>query len=341
VDEKSRLTDALGKEVFPIDAKTPWPDGWTPPDAADNTGGCAVILNNINPQLSPKQIHDRLVNQWQQMQGENHMLGYREFKVEAPSGDDQPTSTAVVMVNDPTLPADKDADAWQLQVAGPTWKCVNDGIDRQGDLRKVSNFDASVAGNTRRDALVALTLSIVIIMAYIWIRFGNLKYGTATVVALLHDTLFTIAALGFAHYIDPEGFIGKILEIEPFRINLTVVAGILTIMGYSMIDTIVVFDRIRENRGKYGHLDAQVINDAVNQTLSRTLLTCGTTTVTVAFMYFLGGAGIHGFTFVLLVGILVGTYSSIAIAAPILLIGNKKEATTPGRSQRLGQLQQA
>jgi SecD/SecF fusion protein len=132
-----------------------------------------------------------------------------------------------------------------------------------------------------------------------------------------------------------------LLQLEPFRINLTVVAGILTIMGYSMIDTIVVFDRIRENRGKYGHLDAQVIDDAVNQTLSRTLLTCGTTTVTVAFMYFLGGAGIHGFTFVLLVGILVGTYSSIAIAAPILLIGAQRESRPPTGAKPVGQLQRA
>ena len=103
---------------------------------------------------------------------------------------------------------------------------------------------------------------------------------------------------------------------------MTVVAGILTIMGYSMIDTIVVFDRIRENRGRYGHISRQVINDAINQTLSRTFLTCGTTIITVSFMYFLGGAGIHGFTFVLLVGILVGTYSSVAIAAPMLLWGH-------------------
>ena len=93
--------------------------------------------------------------------------------------------------------------------------------------------------------------------------------------------------------------LATVFQLEPFRINLTVVAGILTIMGYSMIDTIVVFDRIRENRGKYGHVSRQVINDAINQTLSRTLLTAGTTTITVAIMYFLGGQGIHGFTFVL------------------------------------------
>jgi SecD/SecF fusion protein len=118
--------------------------------------------------------------------------------------------------------------------------------------------------------------------------------------------------------------------LEPFRINLTLVAAILTVMSYSMIDTIVVFDRIREIRGKYGHISRAVINDGINQTLSRTLLTCGITIIMVATMYICGGPGIHGFTFVLLIGILVGTYSSIAIAAPILLIGASKTAVRPG-----------
>ena len=94
-----------------------------------------------------------------------------------------------------------------------------------------------------------------------------------------------------------------------------------------MIDTIVVFDRIRENRGHYGVISRKVINDSINQTLSRTLLTAGTTLITVTTMYVLGGPAIHGFTFVLLVGILIGTYSSIAIASPILLIGAKETRT--------------
>ena len=97
-------------------------------------------------------------------------------------------------------------------------------------------------------------------------------------------------------------------------------------MGYSMIDTIVVFDRIRENRGRYGTITRKVINDSVNQTLSRTLLTAGNTMVMVTVMYICGGDGIHGFTFVMLVGIVVGTYSSVAIATPILLIGGDKFA---------------
>ena len=187
--------------------------------------------------------------------------------------------------------------------------------------------------------MIAMTLSIIVIMAYIWIRFGNLKYGTATVFALLHDTLFTLAAIGLSHYL-ADTAIGNAILVEPFRINLTMIAALLTVMGYSMNDTVVVFDRIRENRGKYGVVNRQIINDSINQTLSRTLLTGGTTIVTIFVMYVFGGPGIHGFTFALLVGILVGTYSSIAIAAPILLIGGEEQPEgATGKSPVGGRLQ--
>jgi SecD/SecF fusion protein len=233
-------------------------------------------------------------------------------------------------------------DQWRDVVAGPMWRVVNDAVNKPATLQKVTNFDAQVASETKRDAFAAMAISIVFIMAYIWARFGNLKYGTATVVALLHDTLFTLAAIGVSHYV-ANTFIGNALLIEPFRINLTLVAAILTIMGYSMNDTVVVFDRIRENRGKYGHVSRQTVNDSINQTLSRTLLTGGTTILTIFVMYIFGGTAIHGFTFALLVGILVGTYSSIAIASPILLAGRgrEQEAATPRKARTAGQLQRA
>jgi SecD/SecF fusion protein len=104
-------------------------------------------------------------------------------------------------------------------------------------------------------------------------------------------------------------------------------------MSYSMIDTIVVFDRIRENRGKFGAVNRDEINESINQTLSRTILTGSTNICTVLFMYLLGGPGIHGFTFALLIGIIVGTYSSVAIASPMLLIGSKKEAAKVGTAK--------
>jgi SecD/SecF fusion protein len=330
---------ASGHQVLPVNDKAPLP-AYAVRDARDFTGGVAIVLEHLAPAMSPTNLLDRLEYQRQQDQGGGAAAGQRDMKVVGPGGADVVGDSAVIFVNDPNIPFTRDRVTWDSQVATPTWKLVNDALGKQEDFRKVTSFDASVAGNARQAALVALFVSIILIMIYIWMRFGNFKYGTATVVALLHDTLFTIAALGFAHYINPGSWIGQLLQVEPFRINLTVVAGILTIMGYSMIDTIVVFDRIRENRGKFGHLDREVINRAINETLSRTLLTAGTTTVTVGFMYFLGGSGIHGFTFVLLIGILVGTYSSVAIAAPILLYRAERESEMLVKRRRpVGQLQ--
>ncbi len=327
------LAAAMNHTVLPLtDANTKalvqgtWAGGFKVPTADDDKGGVAIVLTHIDPPLSATAIADRIHQQQFQLNS-NDPGARREFTVQTPYGSnsDRASATAVVLANDDAIPNMKDAEKWQVEVAEPLWKMTNDAINRPAQLQQVKTFDAQVAGDTTTAAIEALVLSVLAIMAYIWFRFGNLKYGTATVVALLHDVAFTIAALGFAHYLVNVPVLRNIFQLEPFRINMTVVAGILTIMGYSMIDTIVVFDRIRENRGKFGHVSRKIINDAINQTLSRTLLTAGTNIVTVAIMYFLGGQGIHGFTFVLLVGILVGTYSSIAIASPILLVGKRIE----------------
>ncbi|MGB7343368.1 MAG: protein translocase subunit SecF, partial [Pirellulaceae bacterium] len=109
------------------------------------------------------------------------------------------------------------------------------------------------------------------------------------------------------------------LLIDPFKISLTVVAALLTIIGYSLNDTIVVFDRIRETKGKAPRLTSEMVNTSINQTLSRTLLTSVTTLIVVVLLYAFGGEGIHAFAFALVIGVLVGTYSSIFVASPILL----------------------
>jgi SecD/SecF fusion protein len=313
--------DAIDKQILPITQTTFAVDGYTPPSAASHPGGVVMALRNLSPPLTVGEISKRIESE--RLSTAASTTAGLDFQVESPGDPSLPKKFAVVVGWNPSVSYTADQGKWADSLAQPLWGLVQDAVNHPPSFEQETNFDPQVAGEMQRAAFLALTFSIIAIMIYIWVRFGNLKYGTATVIALIHDTFFTLAALGFAHYIAaawPHNF----LEIEQFRINLEVVAGILTIMGYSMIDTIVVFDRIRENRGKYGHLDREVINDAINQTLSRTVLTCGTTIMTVSFMYFLGGAGIHGFTFVLLIGILVGTYSSVAIAAPLLLLGHEK-----------------
>ena len=348
---RKSYSEVLEKQLFPVTSDTQQFAGFTP-DAAElakHMGGVAIVLENLDQPLAPQQIESRLERARMQPQPGRATMPYRETSVVSPSGDEKtPVKRAVVLVSDPAFTHDQDAAKWAQQLAAPTWELINQGISGPPTLQKVVNFDAQVAGETQREATIAMVLSVLVIMAYIWLRFGNLKYGTATVVALAHDTLFVLAAIGFAHYI-ADNFIGRTLLIEPFRINLTMVAAILTVMGYSMNDTVVIFDRIRENRGKFGAVSRRVINDSVNQTLSRTLLTGGTTILTIFVMYVFGGPGIHGFTYALLIGIVVGTYSSIAIAAPILLFGVEPTETGGGdakgetrkKTQALGQLQRA
>jgi SecD/SecF fusion protein len=325
------IEDVLNKAVYPIENTDFNINGYSPPGAASYVGGAAIVLRDLNPKLKPTEIRERIERQRLLPQAQGGTPTYRDFVVESEGGPDAATSTAVILTADPDLSYDKDQLKWKEEVAGPMWRLVNEAVNKKASLQKVTTFNPQVAGDAQRDAMLALTLSILAIMAYIWLRFGNLKYGAATVVAMIHDTLLVIGFMGLSHLmVDYTPWLAKILLVEPFRINLTIVAAVLTVMSYSMIDTIVVFDRVRENRGKFGHLSRKIINDSINQTLSRTLLTGGTNIMTVFVMYVLGGPGIHGFTFVLLIGILVGTYSSIAIAAPILLVGGDPDKPSGG-----------
>ncbi len=195
----------------------------------------------------------------------------------------------------------------------------------ESTLSRVTQIDASVGSEAKTRALIAMLLSFAGIIAYLWVRFGTARYGLAAVVALVHDVLITLGVVVSCTYISETVF-GRALLIEDFKINLELIAAFLTLVGYSVNDTIVVFDRIRENRGKNVLPTAQIINDSINQTLSRTILTSFATFIAVFVMYVWGGSGFRGFNFVMLFGILIGTYSSVAIAAPILISGGSKKA---------------
>ncbi len=160
-----------------------------------------------------------------------------------------------------------------------------------------------VGAALRKQALLATLYSLAGMLIYLWFRF-ELIYGVAAVVAVFHDTLITVGAFSLSNQ----------------EITLTVIAAILTLIGYSMNDTIVVFDRIRENlRISRRENLTSVVNRSINQTLSRTVLTSGLTFLTVLSLYVFGGEVLHGFSFALVIGILIGTYSSIAVAAPMLV----------------------
>ncbi len=200
--------------------------------------------------------------------------------------------------------------------ADQVMEAVKQSMDSDPVWISSSSIGKRVAGDMIGRALVALFASLLCIIGYIWFRFQRVLYGFAAVAALVHDVLITLGAIAVSYWL--ADYLGVLL-IDPFKISLTVVAALLTIIGYSLNDTIVVFDRIRETKGKARRLTSEMINSSINQTLSRTLLTSLTTLIVVVLLYLFGGEGIHAFAFCLVVGVVVGTYSSIFIASPILL----------------------
>jgi SecD/SecF fusion protein len=177
-----------------------------------------------------------------------------------------------------------------------------------------------ISAAMQTQAGVAILLSLISVLIYLRWRFLNVTYGLAAAIAVVHDVIVTVGFLALSAYIVAVvPGLAKLLQIDSFQINLTVLAALLTIMGYQINDTIVTFDRLREVKGKSPRLTAEMVNKSVNQTLSRTLLTTVTVFMVVLILYLFGGEGIHGFAFSFLVGIIAGTYSTIFIAAPILL----------------------
>lgn len=174
---------------------------------------------------------------------------------------------------------------------------------------------ATIADDIKKDSLRAMGLSLIIIFLYIFVRFRKWQFGLGAVVALFHDTLIVMSAYAIA------GALGFSIEIDQVFI-----AAILTIIGYSINDTVIVFDRIREDLGLHTSSDRpKIFNQAINSTLNRTIVTSLTTLVVVLVLFIFGGAVLRGFSFALLIGVMIGTYSSVFIAAPVVVDMDTKE----------------
>ena len=174
------------------------------------------------------------------------------------------------------------------------------------NFRRVENVGPKVSGELLRAGLLAISLSLVAMLFYIWIRF-EWQFSLAAIIALIHDVIITMGIFSFLSY----------------EINLSIVAAVLTIVGYSMNDTVVIFDRIRENLRKYSKITiTEISNLSTNETLSRTLITSVTTLLALFSIFIFGGAVLKGFSFAMILGVVIGTYSSIFVAAPILKYTN-------------------
>jgi SecD/SecF fusion protein len=220
---------------------------------------------------------------------------------------------------------------------------VLQATERETSLPRVTRIDPFVTSEAKTRALTAGILAVLAMGAYVWFRWGDVRYGFGAIITLIHDSAVSIGLISVCTYLAMSS-IGQALLIGDFKIDLVIIAAILTLIGYSINDTVVIYDRIRENRARRGGrellISSQIINDGINQTLSRTLITGCTTLMVLAVLYVFGGEGLRGFTFVMLTGIVVGTYSSVAISAPILLLWRKYEEVTAAR-QLAKQMQQA
>ena len=227
--------------------------------------------------------------------------GVHNYTVQKISGNVGSTAAAAnqVVISVPES-ADANHDAARESIVGALSANYHDGA---ATVQQTDIVGPTAGKQLTRQAGWAVLWSLIGMLVYLWFRFEFI-YGAAAVIAVFHDTLITI---GFFSLLNTE-------------ITLTVVAAILTLVGYSMNDTIVVFDRIRENLQTMRRATlSEVVNRSINQTLSRTILTSGLTFLTVLSLFVFGGEVLHGFSLALVIGILIGTYSSIAVAAPMLV----------------------
>lgn len=182
-------------------------------------------------------------------------------------------------------------------------EALDELVDGEVSYRRTEFVGPKVSEELLRDGVLAIVLSLVAVLVYIWFRF-EWQYGVGAIVALIHDVVLTIG----------------MFAVVGFEVNLSTVAAVLTIVGYSLNDTVVIFDRVRENLRRYKSMPiVDLLDVSLNETLARTLMTSLTTLLALLSLYFFGGEVIRGFTFAMIWGVLVGTYSTVFIATPILL----------------------
>ena len=181
-------------------------------------------------------------------------------------------------------------------------KNLSDNLVSDINFRRVENVGPKVSAELLQSGIMAISLSLAAMLFYIWIRF-EWQFSIGSIIALFHDVIITLG-------------IFSLLSLE---INLSIIAAVLTIVGYSMNDTVVIYDRIRENLGKFHKLEiSETANLSINETLARTVITSVTTLLALISIFILGGEILRGFSFAMILGVLIGTYSSIFVASPIL-----------------------
>jgi SecD/SecF fusion protein len=282
-----------------------------PPEYA---GGHQATLQ-LSQEMLASSVRDEVVSQFEVVNSQKYGDMATLLDVQLASGAEGAGQEFIVRTK-----ADVPAADLEAALAG-----FRQSLEGEPFFTEKNTFATSVGREMQLTAVGAVVFSLAAIVLYLWFRFHGANFGIAACIALIYDVLITLVIVVLAAYLSDTSF-GRIFQLSDFKINLPMIAAFLTIVGYSLNDKIVVFDRIREVRGKNPRLTPAMVNQSVNQTLSRTLLTASTTLVVILVLYFMGGEGIHGFSFCLFTGIVVGTFSSIYIASPVLLWLMNREA---------------
>ncbi len=198
-------------------------------------------------------------------------------------------------------------------------KTLSDYLNTEVDFRRVENVGPKVSSELLHSSVIAISLALAAMLFYIWVRF-EWQFSVGSIIALFHDVIITLG-------------IFSLLSLE---INLSIIAAVLTIVGYSMNDTVVIYDRIRENLLKYNKITiSDIANLSINETLARTIITSATTLLALFSIYILGGEILKGFSFAMILGVIIGTYSSIFVASPILRFFNVSYKTLEKEEEKI------
>jgi len=308
-------------------------------DASDYVGGGALFMTDINAgQRRPTKA--MLENRLSALANDPEFASAvaRRHRIIVLDGDDTSVTAAAVLFIDPQIKFESNAEGWKNDVRGGEWKFVTTAMSRETTLAGMESFSPSIAATFAAQAIVATLLSAVLIIIYVWIRFSSFRYSLAAMAATLHDCIVAVGAIAASSYALQlfPGF-AEAIGLRDFKIDLNVVAAVLTILGYSLNDTIVIMDRIRETKGKSPFASIAIVNQSINETVSRTLITSGLTIAATLVLYIFGGEAVRAFAFCFLVGVLTGTYSSVAVAGPIVAAGRgaRNASGTNGRSDGL------
>lgn len=276
----------------------------------DFTGGTVLEIGSVTQVLDTDQVRDAVT-----------AIGYENAQIQGinpPAGsvttDGVPITNKLFRIGLQLQDESGEAGQGAQQAA---LNAVKAGLTEEiGDyfVRNTEVVGSQVSGELRRKGIMSVALALLMVLGYIWFRF-EWQFGLGAVLALAHDVILTIG----------------VFSLTGIEFNLTIIAAILTIVGYSLNDTVIVYDRIRENLRKFKKKPLpEVLNISINDTLSRTILTSLTTLLALVALYVLGGSALKGFSFAMIWGVFVGTYSSIFVASPLLLALKLKRGVNTG-----------